>query len=231
MNTKDIQDLISFLVRSVSQNRDVKALTDGITQISSRISELQRRVLLADERNERLEKEIQQLRERIEKLQEVNRDLVQENKQVKSNDQLLLRLKNLEDKLEADHNSRLLGELARQVEKALCLRILNDPRVYSLTIMFKQLKNNADAKAAWNKLMPQLKWDNYLWQTLLYLKDTRSRPNHPTTTLHGEPVSAVFLRDLVNRNIENKYTKSDALKLIDILVEEHGTDNLFIYRY
>jgi len=238
----DLQSVISGILSNIVQNPDVQIVTQQqIGLITAHIDRLEARILLSDQTNVNLRQEILQLREEILQLREENTKLltqineleIMNKNQYEITEKLEKRLKEIEKGLEIDHNNRLLGELARQVEKALCLKILNNPRIYSLPIMFKQLKqdpNLANAKANWNICKQNIGWDNFLYQTLTALKDSRAKDNHPNTTYQGKPITSSVLKAIIKNSIQNKDDQNDAYKLVSILEMENGKENLFVFR-
>ncbi|EFA75941.1 hypothetical protein PPL_10516 [Heterostelium album PN500] len=138
-------------------------------------------------------------------------------------DQLKATRKNFSDKL-------LLGELGRQIEKAICKHILGDnTRINTLYVMFSLLKSDKSFKTNWSNLMSNVGWNNNLYQTILDLKDLHLNECHPTTCEDGSSLTSDYLQNIASNYIKGQYKSlilQDIKTLLNIL-ESFNKQTLF----
>jgi len=222
---------VNQVTQVVMETPRVQSLIDT-SNIAQQIESLQKRLDLSEQKNERLNQELSDLRKANEKLRKANEKL---NETVSEQDVQITVLKQkvneLEAKMKEDFEEILLGELAFQIEKALCLRITGNETLYSMRNMIDRvLPEDNLAYNKWENYRKDNAWNNYLEQTINALKLRRVSYCHPVTNFGGQPLSRKELEIIVSRKIKDSYEKSDALKLIELLSNENGEDQIYRFR-
>lgn len=153
------------------------------------------------------------------------RNLEEANARLRANVQ---QLKDKIARLKADRETLILVELGRQVERQLCRAVLGSTTaVTSLSMMFKELKQNSQAKTKWEELEQNLRWSNELWGSVQYLKELRMDPGHPTVDTDGNHVTKALLIALANKKSIPMVHKPNVSKLAELLEKFRTASNLY----
>jgi len=175
----------------------------------------------------RLQKEIVVLEGRIRELQNQYETLMKKSE--KTEESLFL-LRNQYDTLTVENeNTReklLLGELALQVEKFICRRVLGkETYIHNIGVMYEELKTNEEFNENWSRLKKEIQWNASLSQAIKDLKKYRLQDGHPIKTVAGQPITEDYLKTLAEKHFpKNIYIN----RLISILSKySEGKPNIF----
>eukprot|EP01132_Coremiostelium_polycephalum_P007563 gene7563-9298_t len=193
--------------------------------------------LLKKERDMWRDKFIKAIEEHKREVEDLKEKINSQNKNIETLEyeiiQLNLKINNLQSEIKElkerrinAHENHFLGEISRQTEKSICKHILGiETRVNTLSIMFNLLKEDDNAKNNWVEYKKEVKWDHYLYQTILELKERRLNDCHPSKTTDGDPITKTYLQYISNKHIKGRYKQEilDDIKcMVDILEALNG---------
>lgn len=126
----------------------------------------------------------------------------------------------------------VLGELARQYEKAVCRAIFGyNTRIFTLQGMDSRVIGKPELSTKWAEEKAKINWDEDLEITIKILKENRLPFSHPLVTADNEPITKEYIKTIAKKHITNKdpgfeQTLSDINRLLGAL-ENHNKNTLF----
>ncbi|KYQ91482.1 hypothetical protein DLAC_08449 [Tieghemostelium lacteum] len=110
----------------------------------------------------------------------------------------------------------ILGELARQFEKATCRALLGpNTRVYSLSQIEQHLTQESSTK--WAMIKANINWVDSAQWTVGELKEIRLNESYPLVTPDGLPVTRQYINTIAPKHINQRH-KAAILKDINMLI-------------
>jgi hypothetical protein len=116
-------------------------------------------------------------------------------------------------------------ELGKQVEKAICRKVLGmKSRIHSLILLQVEkgrINSQPERELPWEDFVKQVRWTDRLEQIVVTLKE--SFAGHPTLDTKNKPITKDYVHQPLHKNFAPKPEDlADALRLVEILDELNG---------
>jgi len=126
-------------------------------------------------------------------------------------------ISNLQQNNEYIEKSIILKELANEIEKIICQKVLGEKTLcHNLSILKSFVKNDPIINNKWNQLKKELKWNNYMYQTLEELKNI-GFVYIPSSKSTIKPITEKNILNIIDERITNKKEKDELKSLINLL--------------